>query len=253
MKNFPLNFFEDVSLSVVVPIFNEGPQIKVNLSLLLTELRKYFKNFNVIAISDGSNEETNQALRSIQDNNIEVIFNDRNEGKGAVLKKGFSKTNNDFVIFIDGGMEIHPKEIRIFLGLMFLYNADIVIGSKRHPQSKVFYPWYRKILSFIFQKIVHLMFKIDVTDTQVGLKMFRGNLIQKIYPLMKSNSYGVDLEILGLAKKFGYEQILEAPVRLDYFLKNKRSFVKEFLHTFRVGILLVVDSFKIWLSLRNHK
>ncbi len=253
MANFPFQYFNDVSLSVVVPVYNEGAQIQENLRLLLDEVKRYFQNVEVIVISDGSTDTTNEQLKLIADENLKKIFLENNQGKGAALRKGFKEASGDFVLFIDGGMELHPREIKIFLGLMFLYESDIVIGSKRHPQSTVYYPWYRRFLSFLFQKIVHSLFRINVTDTQVGIKMFRRDVINAIMPYLESQSYGVDIEILGFAARLGYRRILEAPVRLDYFLMNKRSFIQDGLHTLRVGSLLFKETLWIWWRLRKIK
>jgi hypothetical protein len=150
-------------------------------------------------------------------------------------------------------MELHPKEIRIFMGLMSLYSADMVIGSKRHPQSIVFYPWYRRFLSLIYQKLIRFLFSFNITDTQVGIKLFRGELVREVLPYLKLNHYGFDLEIISIAVALGYDNILEAPIRLDYFLKNRRSVFLDLMHTIRVGNLLIVETVMLYMTIRKLK
>jgi dolichol-phosphate mannosyltransferase len=251
MSSFPFMHFKNVSLSVIVPVYNEGPDFQENLQVLVKEIGKYFKEFEIIVVNDGSTDVTNINNLENINSHVKIISLPTNQGKGAAVRKGFTESSGDFVLFIDGGMEIHPEEIKILLGLMYLYEADIVVGSKRHPQSKVNYPFYRRLLSLAFQTIVRILFHINVTDTQVGIKLFRKEVVKTILPYLKINSYGFDIEILGVASFFGYRKIMEAPVRLEYFLKNKRSVVHDLIHTANIGVSLLKDTITLWWRLRS--
>src|ERR1035437_6643648 len=184
--------FKTAKLSIVVPVYNEATQIVSNLDLLLDEVQRYFTNFEVIVVSDGSTDGTNAQIAKIKHPGVKPLFITENSGKGGALRQGFQRATGDFILFIDGGMEIHPKEIRIFMGLMLLYECDIVIGSKRHPQSRVEYPWYRRLLSWMFQIFIRAVFKVQITDTQVGIKLFRREVIDAVLPHLEINRYGFD-------------------------------------------------------------
>lgn len=240
-------------LSIVVPVFNEARNLHKNLDNLLDEVEGYFPNFEVIVVSDGSTDGTNLQLHSFRHPGVKPIILAENAGKGGAVRAGFSHASGDYILFIDGGMEIHPKEIRIFMGLMALYQVDIVIGSKRHPQSRVFYPWYRRFLSSLYQKLVHSLFEIDVTDTQVGIKLFRREVIDAILPHLEIDRYGFDLELLSLAKVHGYGEVLEAPIRLDYFLTNERFVGTEILHVLKIGVSLLKDTLALYRRVRRIK
>lgn len=243
--------FENAFVSVVVPVFNEAPNIIENLNLLMEELESSFRRYEILVISDGSTDGTNQEMFRFQCPELKVrIFKD-NEGKGAVVREGFRMAQGDYILFIDGGMELHPREIRIFIGLMLLYGCDIVIGSKRHPQSRIEYPWYRKILSWMYQKLIHNLFDVDVTDTQVGMKAFRKEVVEAVEPFMGIDRYGFDLEILSLAKMKGFKRIMEAPIQMNYFAKNRRATPFEILHVIRVGMSLVKDTFELYRRLKH--
>lgn len=238
-------------ISIVVPVFNEAPNIVKNLDLLISEIEPYFSKFEVIVISDGSRDGTNVEMFRFQYPGIKFKIFPKNMGKGAVVRSGFEMASGDYIFFIDGGMELHPRELRIFLGLMFIYEADIVIASKRHPQSEIQYPLIRRILSSLYQKMIQMMFDIDVTDTQVGLKLFRREVVQSILPLLEIDRYGFDLEILSLARLKGYRKMLEAPIRMDYFGRNQRFFLKEWLHVFKVGFSLFKDTIRLYRKVRR--
>ena len=201
------HFFERLTgrrISVIVPVYNEGQDILANLALLKSEITPYFSQFEIIVISDGSTDGTNGELKKINEPHTRVILLEKNQGKGAAVRRGFFEATGDYILFIDGGMELHPKEVRIFLGLLSLYDADIVIGSKRHPQSHIHYPWPRRVLSFIFQLLIKRYFDLDVTDTQVGIKLFRSEVIHAVRDHLEINRYGFDIEVLALAKALGF-------------------------------------------------
>lgn len=238
-------------ITVIVPVFNEGLRITENLELLIRELEGHFQQYEILVMSDGSTDDTNNKVFHFKHPSVRFTPLVRNQGKGASVRKGFELAKGDYIFFIDGGMELHPKELRIFFGLMRLYDADIVIGSKRHPQSKVYYPALRRFLSSIYQKLIKALFQVDVTDTQVGMKLFRKEVVQSVLPFLKVDRYGFDLEILSLASLFGFNKMLEAPIQMDYFSKNTRPFLLELMHVLKVGISLMRDTLKLYVRIRE--
>jgi hypothetical protein len=77
--------------------------------------------------------------------------------------------------------------------------------------------------------------------------------VQDVLPHLQINRYGFDLEIICLAEAFGYVNILEAPIRLDYFLKNRRSAIADILHTIKIGRILLLDTIKLYFKIRKLK
>lgn len=246
--------FSNSEVSVIVPVYNEGRRITENLELLVSEIEKSFSRYQIIVISDGSTDETNDKVQTYCRNNpnvnIEFHASTENMGKGKSIRLGFDKAVGDYIFFIDGGMELHPKELRIFFGLLALYEADIVVGSKRHPQSQVFYPAYRRFLSRLYQGLLAYLFDLRVTDTQVGMKLFRRDVVIAIKPHLQIDRYGFDLEALALASAYGYKKILEAPITLDYFIKD-RPVALDLFHVFKVGLSLIVDTLKLYKRVRK--
>jgi hypothetical protein len=113
-------------------------------------------------------------------------------------------------------MELDPANIGVFIDLMNSSNCDAVIGSKRHHESKVVYPRFRRFQSWVYQMVVRLLFNLNVRDTQTGLKLFRREVLQKALPLLAIKKFAFDLELLVVARQLGYRKVCEAPIRLDY-------------------------------------
>ena len=99
---------------------------------------------------------------------------------------------------------------------MKLHDADIVVGSKTHPDSEVNYPLYRKIISFGGRFITQFLFGFSVLDTQVGLKIFKRGVAKDVFPRLLVKKFAFDIEMLAVAKVLGYSKIYEAPVKLSF-------------------------------------
>src|SRR5438477_12482206 len=95
-------------------------------------------------------------------------------------------------------------------------NCDAVIGSKRHADSKVAYPMFRRLQSALYQMVVRLLFNLNVRDTQTGLKLFRRQVLSEAVPLLAIKRFAFDLELLVVARQLGYRNVCEAPINLDY-------------------------------------
>jgi hypothetical protein len=93
--------------------------------------------------------------------------------------------------------------------------SDIIIGSKRHPGSSVHYPPLRRLYSWGYQHLIHLLFHLNVKDTQVGIKLVSRRVVADVLPLLRESRFALDLELLVLARRLGYTRIVEAPVGIE--------------------------------------
>lgn len=205
-----------VALSVVVPAYREGRRIHANLTRLLSELDKLNVPYEVVVVSDGNTDATVQEALRVESPAVKVFHYPMNIGKGFALSCGVDQSTGALVTFIDADMELDPANISSFIDLMEASDCDIVIGSKRHPQSKVAYPKFRRFQSAIYQLVVRLLFNLDVRDTQTGLKLFRRQVLREALPLLAIKKFAFDLELLVVARQLGYRKIQEAPISLAY-------------------------------------
>lgn len=209
-------------LSVIIPAYKEETTIGTTLLNLTSYLGKAGLNYEIVVVDDGSPDNTFLTARKYVSSKVRVFNYPKNKGKGHALKYGFGKTRGDTVVFFDAGMDFPSKTITNFVDFLERTGSDVVIGSKRHPQSNVRYPISRRILSFGTQKFIKLLFNLDVTDTQVGMKVFKRCVLEDIMPRILVRGYAFDVELLALAHSLGYK-IVEAPVELDLKFSSAAS------------------------------
>jgi glycosyltransferase involved in cell wall biosynthesis len=201
-------------LSVVVPVYNQ-PGIAANARVIRERIgAKLREPFELIVVSDGSSDLDDGEL--VESGLARVIHYDRNLGKGYAVKAGALAATGRWISFVDGDLDLDPSSIPDYLALAQRESLDFVIGSKRHPDSLVDYPKARRVSSWFYQQLVRLLFRLDVRDTQVGLKVFRREVAEQVLPLLLVKQYAFDLEFLAVARALGFRRIREQPVTLDY-------------------------------------
>jgi glycosyltransferase involved in cell wall biosynthesis len=206
-----------VDISVLMPAYNESRGIRANLLAVYRMFKTFKRSFEIVVVDDGSGdwtfEEAKKAARGLK--GVTVLRHPVNQGKGWALKEAFRASKGEWLVFLDSDLDIDPKQLDIFFQIQKKTQSDIVIGSKRHPQSKLNYPVRRRIVSAAYFFLVKLLFRLPIRDTQTGLKLFRREVLSKVFPKVLIKRYAFDLELLVLANHYGFK-IEEAPVIVNY-------------------------------------
>jgi glycosyltransferase involved in cell wall biosynthesis len=206
-------------LTAVLPVYNGGEEIVDNVDVIRRALAEGLpgEDVEMIVVSDGSIDETAEQLMAARgDLGFRVIHYDRNLGKGYAVKAGTLASHGDWVALIDADLDLDPASVPLYLELARRENLDFVVGSKRHPDSVVHYPRSRRIASWWYQQLNRLLFRLDVRDTQVGLKVFHRRVVDEVFPLLLVKQFAFDLELLAVATALGFNRVKEMPVRLEY-------------------------------------
>jgi len=208
-------------ISVVIPAYNKGQVILPALQSILAQLKIQTDNFEVIVVNDGSTDNTLEKAVEFKRFNgssdkIKIYHLPENSGKGASLCFGFTKSTGEIAIFADGDMDLPARNIRVALAFLDETQADIAVGSKRHPASVVEYPTTRRFYSWCYQTLIRFLFNLNVADTQVGLKVFKREVLESVIPKIVVKAFAFDLELLVVAKSAGFGKICEFPVELRH-------------------------------------
>ena len=210
------------SLSLVVPTYNGGPALLETVGELARACSDLDCSYELVVVSDGSTDGSAQNLARMLPS-VSVVHYPRHQGKGVALRVGMRRARGEYVAFVDGDGDIDGSELKSFLALMELYNPHVILGSKRHPLSKVEYPTSRRALSWVYQRLVRVLFGINVRDTQTGMKLIRKDVLDKVLPRMLEKRFAFDLEFLVVAELLGYNRFFEAPIRINYQFKSTVS------------------------------
>lgn len=210
-------------LSLIVPVYRQEKTIVKNLEVIKEALDAIRYDYEIIAVVDGKVDASFEKIKQAKIEKVKCLFYSENRGKSYAIRLGMHEAKGDYVMFMDSGMEIDTSGIAMLMEHMEWYNADIIVGSKRHPASQVHYSLTRKILSYGYYLFVKLLFGVGVRDTQAGIKIYRKEVIEKVLPRLVEKKFAGDLEVLVVARTLGFNRIYEAPIKLDYNLSSLTS------------------------------
>lgn len=186
-------------LSVLIPCFNE----KNTIEKIVDKIKK-LKNLNleIIIIDDNSIDGTREILKNKLQNQVsQIIFNEKNQGKGFCIKKGIEVATGDVILIQDADLEYDPKEY--FKLIKPIYNgvADVVYGSRfiGGDERRILFFWHT-IANKMLTLLSNMFTNLNLTDMETCYKVFKKDLMQKID--LKEKGFGFDPEITAkLAKQ----------------------------------------------------
>ena len=236
-------------ISVIMPAYNEGGCIFENIRTTIGVLNDAGLEYEIIAIDDGSSDNTLGEIKHAAESfeNVKAASNPRNMGKGMALKNGFAVATGDIVVFMDADLDLHPSQINNLIAKLDSGQCDVVVTSKHHPESKLSYPFSRKVVSYVYYLIIKFLFNLPVRDTQTGLKLFRREVLDHAFHRMLVKTYAYDVELLAITVSAGYT-VKEIPVVLD-----SRRGMKWGRITFRDIIDIFLDTLAIFYRLKILK
>lgn len=203
-------------ISVIIPAYKQERTIESDVSRVRQVMSQLRYRYEIIVVVDGMVDKTYENAQKLQSPHLHVVGYGKNKGKGHALRFGMARAKGDVIAFIDSGMDLNPNGISMLLEHFEWYEADIVVGSKWHPVSKVDYPLLRKIISKGYGVLVKILFGLRVKDTQLGLKVFKREILEKVLPRLLVKRYAIDIELLAVADRLGFKRIYEAPIELNW-------------------------------------
>lgn len=205
-------------LSIIVPAYKQEKTIRKDLETVNKTLTEGLSDcdYEIICVVDGELDNTRKEAQKVKSSKVKVYAYGKNQGKGHAVRFGMGKAKGNLISFLDAGMDISPKGIMMLMAHMDWYDADVIIGSKRHPASKVNYPLLRHMYSIGYHFGVKVLFGLPLTDTQSGIKIFKREVVEKILPRLLVKRYAMDIEMLAVAKYLGFRRVYEAPIEVKF-------------------------------------
>lgn len=232
-------------LSIVMPFYNPGPELAGHVAAVVAALEHTGLSFEVMAVSDGSTDGSAEGIASLLGERLRRIDLPSHVGKGEALRVGLAQGRGRYVGFIDADGDIPADQLGHFVDAIRTEAVDIVVGSKRHEDSDVVYPPLRRLYSWGYQQLVRLLFRLNVRDTQTGIKILRRQVLESVLPLMVEKRFAFDLELLVVAQLQGFDRFEELPVQIQ----------RRFGSTISLPAVarIIVDTIAIWWRLKLRR
>jgi glycosyltransferase involved in cell wall biosynthesis len=192
---------DTLTLSVVIPVYDE----KATIHEILRRVRAVPIKKQIIVVDDCSRDGTREVLREMEktgDGDLKVVFQDRNQGKGAALRTGFRHATGDIVIVQDADLEYEPEQYPELIQPIVSDQADVVFGSRFIGEThRVLYFWHSLANKFL-TLLSNMFTNLNLTDMEVCYKVFRREVIQGIK--LKSDRFGFEPEVTAKVARFHF-------------------------------------------------
>jgi len=210
-----------VSLSIVVPAFNEAARLGQSLRAILDYLRKTKPGAELIVVDDGSDDETlavaNQAFADAGRIDTRVLTYEPNRGKGYAVRCGLLACKGRIAVFSDADLSTPITETPKVVDPIEQGEYDLTFGSRALDRRLigVHQPWRREQGGRVFNLVVRLATGLPFWDTQCGFKAFRMSVCRPIIEAANIDRFGFDVELLYVSQVAGL-RLKEIPVRWDH-------------------------------------
>jgi glycosyltransferase involved in cell wall biosynthesis len=181
-----------MKLSVVIPCFNERSTIETVVRAVRSGP---VQNVEIIVVDDGSTDGTRELLQQSTTGLADhILLHERNRGKGAALRTGFSAMTGDIVIVQDADLEYTPEEYPALLEPILAGKADAVFGSRflGGRPHRVLYFWHM-VGNRILTLLSNMFTNLNLTDVETCYKAIRAPVIKSI--CIEEDRFGVEVEI----------------------------------------------------------
>lgn len=224
----------ELSLSIVIPAYNEADRLPSYLARILTYLDEERIDAEIIVVDDGSRDGTAAVVTEFSrvHDRVRLISLPRNRGKGHAVRTGMLVAAGNLALFADADGATPIEELKR-LEKAIAGGADVAIASRAHHDEccTLRVHLHRKVIGTIFNFLVTTLAVPGIRDTQCGFKLFKRDAARAVFARQLIDDFGFDVEVLFLCKKLGY-LTAEIPVSWSDVKGSKVSLWRDSLRMF---------------------
>ncbi len=197
---------------MVIPAFNEATRLPGTLEKLASFLDAWGRSYELLVVDDGSKDGTAEAAQEALGQNVSILRDETNRGKGHAVRKGMLAARGERRLMTDADLSTPIEELPR-LDAQMDKGCDIVIASRvvAGARIEVHQPAYRERMGRFFNRVVQILALPGLEDTQCGFKLFTAAAAQDAFSAARLNGFSFDVEVLFIARKRGYS-VMEIPV-----------------------------------------
>ena len=198
----------DPLVSVVMPAYNEQDTIEEIVGRVLAVPVRV----ELVVVDDGSTDRTREILTTLQrQHGFKLIFQDRNLGKGAAIRRGFVEVSGDIVLIQDADLEYSPEEYPTLIELICQGRADVVYGSRFLGRHRVFL-FTHYLGNRLLTLLTNVLYNTMLSDMETCYKVMRTEVLKSM--TLESDGFGIEPELTAKIFKRGY-RVYEVPITYD--------------------------------------
>lgn len=203
-----------VSLTVVLPVYNEEKIIERSLRSLAATLQEGGIDYEILVVDDGSTDKTRGILSDLSGDitGLKILRHSKNQGLGGALQYGFSEASKPLIFYTDADMPFKYSEILQALLVLESSGSDIIAGFRKNREREGF---FRRICSRSYNLCVRSMYGVQLHDINCAFKLIRSDALRKID--LKAKGSFIDAEFVIKASYAGF-RIRE--FALEYFPRD---------------------------------
>jgi dolichyl-phosphate beta-glucosyltransferase len=222
-----------ISLSVVIPAFNEGSRLASTLKEVAGYLRRHPWDWEIRVVDDGSSDDTCKVVEQrLREESRIVLQKEPHRGKGAAVKAGLLNARGAFRFMCDADVSMPVTELERFLPPRPA-EFDVAIGTREGQGARrIGEPVLRHVAGRVFNRAVQRLIVPGINDTQCGFKMFTARAAERIFPLVTIDGWAFDLEVLYIARHQRL-RIVEVPIEWHYRPESQLRLLRDGAEMFR--------------------
>jgi dolichyl-phosphate beta-glucosyltransferase len=217
----------DLSVSIVIPAYNEERRLGATLLAVSDFLRLQPWQWEVRVVDDGSGDGTVAVANGLAASEPRIFVQcEPHRGKGGAVKAGLTAALGDFRFICDADLSMPIEELVRFLPPQ-ADAFDVAIGSREGRRARrIGEPLYRHLMGRLFNRGVQWLVLPGIEDSQCGFKMFTADAVRRIFPRVTVDGWAFDVEVLAVARAQRL-RVIEVPIEWHYRAESRLSMLRD--------------------------
>ena len=224
-----------MKIAVLIPCYNEEKTV----ASVVRDFKTQLPDADIYVYDNNSTDRTAAVARQAG----ALVYSEKRQGKGNVVRTMFRKVEADIYVMVDGDGTYPAAQVHNLIGPIVSGEADMVCGSRLHPQARSDFKRLNWFGNKIFLYLLNFIFKVRITDILSGYRAFSRNIVKSLPILSRGFEIETELTVKAIERHY---RIVEIPV--DLVSRPEGSLSK--IRIARDGLLILNTIFAL---LRDYK